>query len=93
MTNWSQLEKRIKELSKEPVTEVDFDLVIRDGIASAQAIIDIQKQAMYQYIKEYEKKEDLKKDGYRLKYFRQDGIVHAEIDEDYEKIRKQRWDK
>ena len=93
MTNWSQLEKRIKEVNREKVTEVDFDLVIRDQIATGMAMVDGGKDIMYQCMQEYKKKEELKAEGYRLNYYREDGVVHAEIDEDFEHIRKQRWSK
>jgi len=82
----NKLEARVK------VTEVDFDLVIRDQLKLSQEIIDANKNLMYQLMQEYVNKEKLKKAGMRLNYYRtKEGIVIAEIDYTYIDTKKQRW--
>jgi len=81
-----KLEARIR------VTEVDFDLVIRNGITSGQEIIKSNKSMMYQLMQEYVNKEKLKKAGIRLNYYRtSEGIIIAEPDDTFDTIKQQRW--
>ena len=90
--NWnavkkSELEKKIK------VSELQFDKLISTQLTQAQGFIDLYRHALSDCIEQYEKKESLKEQGYRLKYFYSDGAITAEIDEEYELIKNQRWSK
>ncbi len=97
--DWEDYEKELKERAgknsleqKVRVHEADFDLVIRDQMAEVQSKLDEEKNLLYNIIEQYAKKEKLKKMGYPLAYYRlPDGTILAEIDQDYYKIKRQRW--